>query len=71
MSVVIEKLPAIERNAPQPLWARLVGAWRRIGEMAQRQRQRRHLARLDDHLLDDIGLSREQVNSELAKPFWR
>jgi len=34
-------------------------------------RQRRHLARLDDHLLRDIGLSRRDVSMESEKPFWR
>jgi uncharacterized protein YjiS (DUF1127 family) len=34
-------------------------------------RQRRHLARLDDRMLKDIGLSRADVEQEIAKPFWR
>ena len=34
-------------------------------------RQRRHLGRLDDHMLKDIGLSRADVEQEIAKPFWR
>jgi uncharacterized protein YjiS (DUF1127 family) len=29
------------------------------------------LARLDDHLLSDIGLSRSDVEREIHKPFWR
>lgn len=37
----------------------------------QRYRQRRNLAELDDHLLRDIGLTREQVAAECRKPFWR
>lgn len=36
----------------------------------ERRRQRRALAQLDQHLLDDIGLTREQVRGELVKPFW-
>ena len=32
---------------------------------------RRHLLELDDRLLEDIGLSREQARQEAAKPFWR
>jgi uncharacterized protein YjiS (DUF1127 family) len=32
--------------------------------------QRRHLARLDDHLLRDIGLSRTEAQTESARRFW-
>jgi uncharacterized protein YjiS (DUF1127 family) len=32
---------------------------------------RQKLAELDDHLLNDIGLDRETVRRETAKPFWR
>ncbi|MEZ5830503.1 MAG: DUF1127 domain-containing protein [Dongiaceae bacterium] len=40
-------------------------AWR------ERVRQRRHLAQLDDRLLSDIGLSRVEVEQEIARPFWQ
>jgi uncharacterized protein YjiS (DUF1127 family) len=36
-----------------------------------RGRQRRALARLDDHLLRDIGCSRDQAARECAMPVWR
>jgi uncharacterized protein YjiS (DUF1127 family) len=36
-----------------------------------RRRQRQALAQLDDHLLDDAGLSREQARREAVKPFWK
>ena len=38
-----------------------------------RRRQRRHLAELaqwDDHVLKDIGVSRDTALAEAAKPFW-
>lgn len=44
-------------------------AWAR--RCAERVRQRRALARLDDRLLRDVGLRREDVQSEMARPFWR
>jgi uncharacterized protein YjiS (DUF1127 family) len=40
-------------------------AWQRRAEMRSR------MARMDDRMLDDIGLNREQVTAEAAKPFWQ
>jgi uncharacterized protein YjiS (DUF1127 family) len=37
----------------------------------QRCRQRAALAELDARLLNDVGLSRGDVEGEVAKPFWR
>jgi uncharacterized protein YjiS (DUF1127 family) len=36
-----------------------------------RRRERAALARLDVHLLRDIGLEPETAAQECAKPFWR
>lgn len=38
---------------------------------ADRVAERRHLAELDDHMLRDIGLSRADLHTVTAKPFWR
>jgi uncharacterized protein YjiS (DUF1127 family) len=46
-------------------------ALRRVGVMIERHRQRRILVELDDGLLSDIGLTRDQVAREARKPFWR
>jgi uncharacterized protein YjiS (DUF1127 family) len=35
-----------------------------------RHRQRKQLASLNEHLLEDIGLSREQVEREVSRSFW-
>lgn len=37
----------------------------------ERSRQRQTLRDLDDHLLRDIGVTREQAEREAHKPFWR
>lgn len=37
----------------------------------ERSRQRRHLARLEDRLLRDIGIDRARAMEETSKPFWR
>ncbi len=41
-----------------------------LANMFAVKRQRRNLARLDDHLLNDIGLSRHEAHTEAAKPAW-
>jgi uncharacterized protein YjiS (DUF1127 family) len=48
--------------------ARLIRVWR---ERVRSRRRLRALSHLDDHLLHDIGLTREALLSEAAKPFWR
>jgi uncharacterized protein YjiS (DUF1127 family) len=42
----------------------------RLGLLCQRASQRRALARLNDRLLRDIGLTREEADAEARKPFW-
>ncbi len=37
----------------------------------ERSRQRRRLAQLDDHLLNDIGIDRLAAMEEISKPFWQ
>jgi uncharacterized protein YjiS (DUF1127 family) len=37
----------------------------------QRWRQRRRLAELEDHMLHDIGKTRNEALEEANKPFWR
>jgi uncharacterized protein YjiS (DUF1127 family) len=41
--------------------------------MAAREirRQRRALAQLENHLLDDIGLTRDDVERELSRSIWK
>ncbi|MBI1206937.1 MAG: DUF1127 domain-containing protein [Azospirillum sp.] len=52
--------------------AHLVGRWvHDVAEWRQRARQRRALLDLDDHLLEDIGMTREQAVMESRKGFWR
>jgi uncharacterized protein YjiS (DUF1127 family) len=42
-----------------------------FGTWHERRRFRAELEELDEHLLDDIGLTPSQARSEAAKPFWR
>jgi len=53
----------------------LAGGWLRTPETwIDRSHQRRRLgelAELNDYLLKDIGVSREEALREAMKPFWR
>lgn len=40
-------------------------------EWQRRTDMRYRLQRLDDRMLDDMGLTREQVAFEAGKPFWK
>ena len=45
-----------------------------IATWEKRKRFRRELeqkSKDDPHLIDDIGLTRRQVEAEIAKPFWQ
>ncbi len=46
-------------------WVRSIEIW------LIRQQGRQDLSALDDRLLDDIGISREDVLWKAGKPFWR
>ena len=54
--------------------ARLPGLWRRacmiIAEWDSRALQRERLAQLNDHLLADVGLTREKQIVEISKLFY-
>ena len=55
-------------NAPYTAVCR---ALRVVSVWQERAAGRRVLANLDDHLLRDIGLTRETVLRDRMKPFWR
>jgi uncharacterized protein YjiS (DUF1127 family) len=50
-------------------WLRALLAWWK--KCRARTRERHALARLDDRLLSDIGISRCDAEREIEKPFWR
>lgn len=45
-------------------------AFSTVFEWQERARQRRHLSELDERMLQDIGVTRADVDREIAKPFW-
>ncbi|MCW9053355.1 MAG: DUF1127 domain-containing protein [Motiliproteus sp.] len=42
-----------------------------VHQWLQRGKQRRALAKLEPHLLEDIGITQEQAQEEADKPFWK
>lgn len=42
----------------------------RLAALAAVSRSRKGLMRLDDHLLRDIGLTREEAETEARRPVW-
>ena len=60
-----------QNSSPSPAvsWMDKVRAWSARGH--ERRALRELTEQLDDHLLKDIGISREQALREAAKPFWQ
>ena len=78
-TISIKSLPDRSRAFPGPsradyrrritLW--ISNAWTLLVVWQRRYRERQALASFDRHRLADIGLSREDLAREIAKPFWR
>jgi uncharacterized protein YjiS (DUF1127 family) len=49
----------------------LRGVYATLREWRRRRNGRLELARLDERILRDIGLTRVDAESEINKPFWR
>lgn len=58
---------SVHRSAPRPWLGRFVA---RMFAAQALHRQHQALARLDDALLRDIGLTRTEANAEAARPVW-
>jgi len=69
--------PPAEIAQPTPVWVDwrwpewLYTMSRTCRRLRARRRQRQNLLELDDHLLADIGVSREQALREASKRFWQ
>ncbi|KAJ56732.1 hypothetical protein ACMU_07275 [Actibacterium mucosum KCTC 23349] len=57
--------PKLYRESFATILVKLANVW------MSRRATRKHLGRLTDHELKDIGLTREQALTEATKPFWR
>lgn len=57
---LMRSLPRLPLASPLATLAR----WRRV------RRERLQLLELNDYMLNDIGLTREEAGREAARPFW-
>jgi len=57
--------------SPRQLSGFLIGVRATLREWRQRRNGRLELARLDERMLRDIGLTRVDADHEINKPFWR
>ena len=48
----------------------LVNVFETLQRRLDRQRSRQQLAKLDDRMLQDVGLNRADVEKEMDKSFW-
>jgi uncharacterized protein YjiS (DUF1127 family) len=68
--VMYERLNALHR-ASSPRWGNPVKRlWHGLLASQAMARQRARLALLDDHLLHDIGISREEAHAESERSTW-
>jgi uncharacterized protein YjiS (DUF1127 family) len=63
------------RSLMAPRVVETASIWSRLGatldSWSRRNQARRELAQLDERMLQDIGLTRLQVELEITKPFWQ
>lgn len=65
MTIYVLSTPAIQGRT-----ARKTGFWARVWTAITVQNERQELAGLDDHMLNDIGMTREQAEAEAQRPIW-
>lgn len=49
----------------------VISGFERLGDWQERMVQRRTLMKLDERMLHDIGLCRDDAIAEATKPFWK
>lgn len=69
MTLALPRIAAAQ-TASHPATPTLRRLWAALVQAPARARQRRALARLDDRLLADVGLTRAQALAEAERPAW-
>jgi uncharacterized protein YjiS (DUF1127 family) len=70
MSTALHLAPTLSRPLP-PLSRMAFGLATRLLAWEERRATRRALARLDAHMLRDIGLAPDAARTECVKHFWQ
>ena len=63
--------PAGESSVVETIDKSIARAAATLRRWHQRSEQRRQLAGLSAHYLDDIGITEAERQAEISKPFWR
>ncbi|MCW2245671.1 uncharacterized protein YjiS (DUF1127 family) [Azospirillum fermentarium] len=71
MSHVVHQTPAHHGHRPASLMEGIDRVIDTISQWRMRMVTRRDLARLDDRMLADIGISPADVDQEVSKHFWQ
>ena len=76
MNEMTISIAGVEQGNGQQSWfgkvrGLLRRGWQVLSDARMRRRQRLALAQLDERLLRDIGITREQARAESEKPIWR
>jgi uncharacterized protein YjiS (DUF1127 family) len=66
----LEAENAHNRSIVSALSYQLKAVFRKLCDMQNSHEMRQRVARLDDRLLDDIGMTREQARAQAKKRFW-
>ncbi len=61
---------ALPRAKSRPLSRLLASLWKQVKRWYELAEQRRMLASMPDAALKDLGLSRADLEQEVARPFW-
>lgn len=65
-----ERVRADASPCPGAMWRYCARLLATLAEWQERAEQRAHLARLDERMLKDIGVSAVDAWNESRKPFW-
>lgn len=68
----VERLTGVGRKSTdKPIASGLAAAWDKVLLWQYRAQERHHLARLDERMMKDMGISAADVEHEVSKPFWK